>query len=64
MSGLAEVTACEDLAARWETSLAGVVRGAWRAEECAELAARVRAARAQWTGDFGGEQVTLSPLHI
>jgi hypothetical protein len=59
VSGLAEGTACEDLAARWEASLAGVVRGAWRAEECAELTARVLAARDQWTADFGGEQFTL-----
>lgn len=59
MSELAEVTACEDLAARWDHALAGVVRGAWRAEECADLTARVLAARDRWTADFDGEQFTL-----
>lgn len=59
MSALAEVTACEALASRWEEALAGVVRGAWSAAECADLAARVRDAREHWTADFGGEQYTL-----
>lgn len=59
MSDLAEVTDCEALASRWEEALAGVVRGAWSAAECADLAARVRDAREHWTADFGGEQYTL-----
>lgn len=59
MSDIAEVAACEDLATRWETSLAGVARGVWSAGECAALTARVLAARDQWTADFGGEQFTL-----
>jgi hypothetical protein len=57
--GVAEVGSVVEAAARLDDGLAAVLRGAWAASECGDLASRVGAARSAWTEDFGGEQFSL-----